>query len=106
MTAKEKVIQRLAFMASHYEQMDGSEQAGTLRAAIRFISDSDERSNSSEVKTLKHKCKSLEASLRLLSKDLIALTEESTGVAGWHLNGNIAKWDEFEGMMNIARGAL
>lgn len=106
MNAKENVIQRLAFMASQYEQLGGSEQAGTLRAAIRFISDSDESSDSAEVKALKQKCNELKASLRVLSKDLVALTEESTGVAGWHLNGDIAKWDEFEDMMNIARGAL
>lgn len=106
MNAKENVIQRLAYMASHYEQLGGSEQAGTLRAAIRFISDSDETTDSVEVKALKQNCRVLKASLRTLSKDLIALTEESTGVAGWHLNGDIAKWDEFEGMMNIARGAL
>ncbi|HAD48552.1 MAG TPA: hypothetical protein DCF92_07025 [Idiomarina sp.] len=106
MNAKENVIQRLAYMASHYEQLGGSEQAGTLRAAIRFISDSDETTDSVEVKALKQNCRVLKASLRTLSKDLIALTEESTGVAGWHQNGDIAKWDEFEGMMNIARGAL
>lgn len=106
MNAKEKVIQRLAFMASHYEQMGGSEQAGTLRAAIRFISESEESTDSAEVKALRHKCNELKASLRLLSKDLVALADESTGVAGWHLNGDIAKWDEFEGMMKIARGAL
>ncbi|WP_290654447.1 hypothetical protein [Idiomarina sp.] len=106
MTAKEKVIQRLDFMASHYEQMGGSEQAGTLRAAIRFISDSDDKNDSVEFNALEHKCNELKASLRLLSKDLVALADESTGVAGWHLNGDIAKWDEFEGMMKIARVAL
>lgn len=106
MNAKEKVILRLACMASHYEQVGGSEQAGTLRAAIRFISDNDDSSDSAEVKALKQKCNVLQASLRMLSKDLVALADESTGVAGWHLNGDIAKWDEFEGMMKIARGSL
>jgi len=30
-----------------------------------------------------------------------ALTNESQGVAGWHLNGNIAEWDEFEEVAHI-----
>ncbi len=29
-------------------------------------------------------------------KGLIAVTKESRGVAGYHLNGQIADWDEFE----------
>ncbi len=103
MNLKDNLIQRLACMASHYENMEGFQQALTLRQAIGLL---DESRNDAEVNRLKRKCKSLEASLRLLSKDLIALTEESTGVAGWHLNGDIANWDEFEGMMRIARGAL
>lgn len=57
-------------------------------------------------KELLEQIKKLEASLRMLSSDLVALTEQSDGVAGWHQNGEIAKWDEFEGMIKIARGAL
>ena len=30
-----------------------------------------------------------------------ALTNESQGVVGWHLNGNIAEWDEFEQVAQI-----
>lgn len=103
MNLKDNLIQRLAFMASHYEQLDALQQAQTLRQAIGLL---DECGNDAEVNRLKHKCKKLEASLRMLSKDLVALADESTGVAGWHQNGDIAKWDEFEGMMKIARGAL
>lgn len=44
----------------------------------------------------------LSATLRLLCGDLIALSTESAGVAGWHKNGQIAAWDTFEGMMRIA----
>ena len=27
---------------------------------------------------------------------VLAITQDSTGVAGYHLNGNVAEWDEFE----------
>ena len=27
---------------------------------------------------------------------ILTLTEESDGVAGYHLNGEVAKWEEFE----------
>ena len=27
---------------------------------------------------------------------LLGIVQESTGVAGWHLNGDVAGWDEFE----------
>lgn len=33
-----------------------------------------------------------------LAEFLVNLRAESTGVAGYHLNGNIAEWDEFEEM--------
>lgn len=29
-------------------------------------------------------------------EDLIAITKESRGIAGYHLNGEIAEWGEFE----------
>jgi len=29
-------------------------------------------------------------------EDLITITKESRGIAGYHLNGEIAEWDEFE----------
>lgn len=29
-------------------------------------------------------------------KNIIAIVHDSEGVAGYHLNGNIAEWDEFE----------
>lgn len=33
-----------------------------------------------------------------LAEFLVNLRADSTGVAGYHLNGNIAEWDEFEEM--------
>lgn len=55
-----------------------------------------------QVKALQASRSKLSATLRLLCGDLIALTTESTGVVGWHKNGQIAAWDTFEGMMKIA----
>jgi hypothetical protein len=34
------------------------------------------------------------ATLRQLAEEILALVSESTGVAGLHLNGDIAPWDE------------
>lgn len=103
MNFKDNLIQRLACMASHYEQVEGFQQAQTLRQAIGLL---DESTNNSEIKRLKQECNSLNSSLRSLSSDLIELAEESEGVAGWHQNGDIAKWDEFDAMMEVARGSL
>ena len=36
---------------------------------------------------------------------LLAIVQESTGVTGWHLNGDVAGWDEFEDV-EIAEEAL
>lgn len=33
-------------------------------------------------------------------ESLIDITNDSQGVAGYHLNGDIAKWDEFEEVTN------
>lgn len=55
-----------------------------------------------QVQALQASRSKLSATLRLLCGDLIALSTESAGVAGWHLNGQIAAWDTFEGMMKIA----
>ena len=36
---------------------------------------------------------------------LLSITQDSTGVAGYHLNGNVAEWDEFP-EVDTARGVL
>ena len=46
MNLKDNLIQRLAFMASHYEQLDALQQAQTLRQAIGLL---DECGNDAEV---------------------------------------------------------
>jgi len=42
------------------------------------------------------------AALRILIADVQNLMYESRGVDGWHLNGEIALWDEFEITAEIA----
>ena len=37
---------------------------------------------------------------------LLGIVQESTGVAGWHLNGVVADWDEFEEEVIAADDAL
>jgi hypothetical protein len=37
-----------------------------------------------------------------LAEFLVNLRADSTGVAGYHLNGDIAEWDEFEEMNLLA----
>lgn len=39
-------------------------------------------------------------------KDLFGVITESEGIAGWHLNGNVALWDEFEFTSQIQEVAL
>ena len=34
--------------------------------------------------------------LKKLGKMIVSITHESRGIDGWHLNGDIATWDEFE----------
>ena len=60
--------------------------------------------HSSEVVRLKRRIESLEAEnaeLWVEVKAFRAIVSESAGVAGWHVNGNIATWDE----MNIPYAA-
>ena len=45
-----------------------------------------------ENKDLKHCCDELLAAL----EGVLAVVGDSTGVAGYHLNGDIADWDEFD----------
>lgn len=56
-----------------------------------------------QVQALQASRSKLSATLRLLCGDLITLSTETAGVAGWHKNGQIAAWDTFEEMMKIAR---
>ena len=50
-----------------------------------------ERKNE-EIKRLKAKSDEMFEVL----ENILAIMNESRGVAGWHLNGNIASWDELE----------
>lgn len=43
--------------------------------------------------------------LRGLLGDFLDIVHNSHGVTGWHLNGNVAEWDEFETVAE-ARAAL
>ncbi len=43
-----------------------------------------------------HKLKSDRQELLKSLESLLDITAESQGVAGWHLNGDIAEWGEFE----------
>lgn len=45
-----------------------------------------------ENKDLKHRCDELLAAL----EGVLAVVSDSAGVAGYHLNGNIADWGEFD----------
>lgn len=54
-----------------------------------------------EIKDLKKQ----NAELLEIAKAFLILSKESTGVTGWHRNGDIAYWDEFD-LVKMAEKAL
>lgn len=51
------------------------------------------------------KQKQVNSELLEVVKTFLILTKESTGVSGWHLNGDIAEWSEFD-LIKMAKAAI
>ena len=50
--------------------------------------------------------RSEEAKVKLLREaldNLLHIVDSSNGVVGWHMNGNVAEWDEFEDVEEARR---
>lgn len=74
--------------------------SGSQHTAGGFVTDSPDRRSSDaqticQVQQSKEWGQLIAAALEVL-EGLIAVVEDSRGVAGYHLNGAIAEWDEFD----------
>ena len=39
--------------------------------------------------------------LRAIGEEIMGIVKESTGVVGWHLNGDILRWEQFEAIQAL-----
>lgn len=83
-------LQRIAELTQRAEKVaDSLEQAEKRLTEIAFKACANLDTKDAQI-----------AQLREALKGFIGIVADSSGVAGYHLNGKVAKWDEFDEVIN------
>lgn len=75
------------------QHSDAKSLAGNKKAAYVTAINKSTEANRELRKAVQEKDQEL-ALLRAFRDEVVAVIDNSQGVIGWHLNGDIAKWDE------------